>query len=45
MMKCISREEGIELLEGIHKGVCVYHTHHGDQSSGKCLDMNFTGPQ
>jgi hypothetical protein len=22
MMKCISREEGIELLEDIHKGVC-----------------------
>jgi hypothetical protein len=21
MMKCISREEGIELLEGVHKGV------------------------
>jgi hypothetical protein len=25
MMKCISREEGIELLEDIHKGVCRSH--------------------
>jgi hypothetical protein len=44
MMKCISREEGIELLEDIHKGVCGY-THHGAQSSRKCLGMDFTGPQ
>jgi hypothetical protein len=26
MMKCISREEGIELLEDIHKGVCISHS-------------------
>jgi hypothetical protein len=26
MMKCISREEGIELLEVIHKGVCGSHS-------------------
>jgi hypothetical protein len=26
MMKCISREEGIELLEDIHKGVCGSHS-------------------
>jgi hypothetical protein len=26
MMKCISREEGIELLKGIHKGVCRSHS-------------------
>jgi hypothetical protein len=26
MIKCISREEGIELLEDIHKGVCVSHS-------------------
>jgi hypothetical protein len=25
MMKCISREEGIELLEDVHKGVCWSH--------------------
>jgi hypothetical protein len=25
MMKCISREEGIELLEDVHKGVCGLH--------------------
>jgi hypothetical protein len=25
MMKCISREKGIELLEDIHKGVCRSH--------------------
>jgi hypothetical protein len=29
MMKFIFREEGIELLEDIHKGVCADHTHHG----------------
>jgi hypothetical protein len=26
MMKCISREQGIELLEDIHKGVCGSHS-------------------
>jgi hypothetical protein len=26
MMKCISREEGIELLEDAHKGVCGSHS-------------------
>jgi hypothetical protein len=26
MMKCISREEGIEVLEDIHKGVCGSHS-------------------
>jgi hypothetical protein len=26
MMKCISREEGIELLEDIHKGPCGSHS-------------------
>jgi hypothetical protein len=26
MMKCISKEEGIELLEDIHKGVCGSHS-------------------
>jgi hypothetical protein len=26
MMKCIFREEGIELLEDIHKGVCRSHS-------------------
>jgi hypothetical protein len=26
MMKCISREEGIELLEDVHKGVCGSHS-------------------
>jgi hypothetical protein len=26
MKKCISREEGIELLEDIHKGVCGSHS-------------------
>jgi hypothetical protein len=26
MMKCISREEGIELLKDIHKGVCGSHS-------------------
>jgi hypothetical protein len=26
MMKCISREEGIELLEDVHKSVCGSHT-------------------
>jgi hypothetical protein len=26
MMKCISREEGIELLEDIHKGMCKSHS-------------------
>jgi hypothetical protein len=26
MMKCISREEGIEVLEDIHKGVCKSHS-------------------
>jgi hypothetical protein len=26
MMKCISREEGIQLLEDIHKGVCGSHS-------------------
>jgi hypothetical protein len=26
MMKCVSREEGIELLEDIHKGVCGSHS-------------------
>jgi hypothetical protein len=26
MMKCISREEGIELLEDIHKGLCRSHS-------------------
>jgi hypothetical protein len=25
MMKCISREEGIELLEDVHRGVCGSH--------------------
>jgi hypothetical protein len=25
MMKCISREEGIELLKDVHKGVCGSH--------------------
>jgi hypothetical protein len=25
MMKCISREEGVELLEDVHKGVCGSH--------------------
>jgi hypothetical protein len=25
-MKCISREEGIQLLEDIHKGVCRSHS-------------------
>jgi hypothetical protein len=26
MMKCISREEGIELLEDVHRGVCGSHS-------------------
>jgi hypothetical protein len=26
MRKCISREEGIELLQDVHKGVCGYHS-------------------
>jgi hypothetical protein len=26
MMECIFREEGIELLEDIHKGVCGSHS-------------------
>jgi hypothetical protein len=26
MMKCIFREEGIELLEDVHKGVCGSHS-------------------
>jgi hypothetical protein len=26
MMKCISREEGIQLLQDIHSGVCGSHT-------------------
>jgi hypothetical protein len=26
MMKCISREEGLELVEDIHKGVCRSHS-------------------
>jgi hypothetical protein len=26
MKKCISKEEGIELLEDIHKGVCGSHS-------------------
>jgi hypothetical protein len=26
MMRCISREEGIQLLEDIHKGVCRSHS-------------------
>jgi hypothetical protein len=26
MMKCISREEGIELLKDVHKGVCGSHS-------------------
>jgi hypothetical protein len=26
MVKCISREEGIDLLEDIHKGVCGSHS-------------------
>jgi hypothetical protein len=26
MMRCISREEGIQLLEDIHKGVCGSHS-------------------
>jgi hypothetical protein len=26
MMKCISREKGIELLEDVHRGVCGSHT-------------------
>jgi hypothetical protein len=26
MMKCISREEGIELLEDVHRGVCRSHS-------------------
>jgi hypothetical protein len=26
MMKCISREEGIELLEDVYKGVCESHS-------------------
>jgi hypothetical protein len=26
MMKCISREEGIELLEDVHKVVCGSHS-------------------
>jgi hypothetical protein len=26
MMMCISREEGIQLLEDIHKGVCGSHS-------------------
>jgi hypothetical protein len=26
MMNCISREEGIELLEDVHKGVCGSHS-------------------
>jgi hypothetical protein len=26
MMKCISREEGIELLEDVHRGLCGSHS-------------------
>jgi hypothetical protein len=26
MIKCISREEGIELLEDVHRGVCSSHS-------------------
>jgi hypothetical protein len=26
MMKCISREEGIKLLEDVHRGVCRSHS-------------------
>jgi hypothetical protein len=31
MMKCISREEGIQLLQDIHSGIC------GSHSSCRCM--------
>jgi hypothetical protein len=42
MMKCIAREEGIELLEDVHTGDAD-HTHCGAWSLAKCLGMDFTG--
>jgi hypothetical protein len=36
MMKCISREEGIQLLHDIHSGICVSHS-----SSHSIIDKVF----
>jgi hypothetical protein len=44
MMKCVSREEGIQLLQDIQSAY-VYHTHHGVLSSVKHSDMDSTNPQ
>jgi hypothetical protein len=41
MMKCISREEGIELLEDVHRGVSVSHSSCA-RSSVKPLGTNFS---
>jgi hypothetical protein len=41
MMKCISREEGIELLEDVHRGVSVSHSSCAS-SSVKPLGTNFS---
>jgi ribonuclease HI len=42
MMKCISGEEGIELLE-VYTRVYVEHTHHGARLSVKPSGTDFTG--
>jgi hypothetical protein len=43
MMKCISREEGIQLLWDIHGGISD-HTHHSALSSARHSGMGSTSP-
>jgi hypothetical protein len=43
MMKCISREEGIELLEDIHNGVCGSHSS-WHSIIGKAFEQGFYWP-
>jgi hypothetical protein len=42
MMRCISREEVIQLLEDIYIRVYAGHTHHGARSSEKHSGMDST---
>jgi hypothetical protein len=43
MMKCISKDEGVQLLQEIHSGVCGAHSivgkHSGMDSTGQQLIM------
>jgi hypothetical protein len=44
LMKCVPREEGKEILEEIHKGVCGNHASHV-RWSARSSDEHSTGPQ